>query len=234
MPSALRFCSRMIFDLAGIEYAGRAFRGRRRFEIARKLADFLFEILQRTKRGDIEYCHEASVVVAAGRLDPETESGEKAAQHFHHRRQPLALVALAAAERQQRAALAVLGWVGGVPAFGIDDPALAESARRARPIARSCRPPPPTSPCRDRTAPLGPTAPLSRSDWCRAGPRGRRTARRASANGRNRRWQSRSCRPASPSSDRRRAVRRGSAGIPCRQRHWRSWPSRSSAPSPWR
>src|SRR5207344_993854 len=91
-----------MFDLARIKYTGRAF-GRRRFlQIACEFGDFLLEILQRTESRDIENRHEASVIVAAGRLDAEAKSGEQAAQHFDHRGQSAALVAFSAAERQQR------------------------------------------------------------------------------------------------------------------------------------
>src|SRR5690348_420052 len=56
-----------IFDLARIKHTLRPFRRRRRFEIARELADFLLEFLQRPERGDVEHRHEAAVVVTAGR-----------------------------------------------------------------------------------------------------------------------------------------------------------------------
>src|SRR6516162_6420193 len=62
-----------IFDLTGIEHAGRTLRRRRRLQIARELGDFPLEILQRAKGRDIEYRHEASVVVTAGGLDAEAK-----------------------------------------------------------------------------------------------------------------------------------------------------------------
>src|SRR4051812_9976755 len=54
-----------MFDLAGIEHARRALGWRRRFQIARELADFLLEILQGTEGCDVEHRYEASVIVAA-------------------------------------------------------------------------------------------------------------------------------------------------------------------------
>src|ERR1700748_1022430 len=62
-----------VFDFAGIEHAGRALRGWRRFQVTRELADFLLELLQRPERGDIEYSHEASVIVPTGWFDAEAE-----------------------------------------------------------------------------------------------------------------------------------------------------------------
>ena len=99
-----------ILDLARIEHARAAFRRRRRFQIAREFGDFLFEILQGPERRDVEYRHETAVVVPAGRLDAKAQAREQAAQHLDHRGKAAALVALAAAERQQRAALAVFAW----------------------------------------------------------------------------------------------------------------------------
>src|SRR5215207_2712972 len=112
-----------MLDLAGIEYAGRAFRRRRRFQIAGELADFLLKVLQGTEGCDIEHRHEASVIVPAGWLHAKAQAREQAAQHLDHRSQSASLVALAAAERQQRADLAVLRRIGGVPSLGVDDPA---------------------------------------------------------------------------------------------------------------
>src|SRR4026209_83255 len=88
-----------MFDLAGIEYAGRTFRWRRRFQIAGELADFLLKVLQGTEGCDIEHRHEASVVRPAGRLHAKAEPREQAAEHLDHGSQPASLVALAAAER---------------------------------------------------------------------------------------------------------------------------------------
>src|SRR5438270_11044355 len=51
-----------MFDLAGIEYAGVAFRRRRRFQISGELANFLFAIFQGMEACDSADCHEASVV----------------------------------------------------------------------------------------------------------------------------------------------------------------------------
>ena len=61
-----------------------------------------------------------------GRLDTKAKAGEQAAQYFHHRGKAAALVALAATERQQCAALAVFLRIGGVPSLRIDDPALGD------------------------------------------------------------------------------------------------------------
>ena len=69
------------------------------------------------------YLDMATSAVAAGRLDAKTQAGEQAAQHLDHRGQSAALVAFAAAERQQRAALAELFGVGSLPAVAVDDPA---------------------------------------------------------------------------------------------------------------
>ncbi|MGY3406649.1 hypothetical protein ACVWZV_002762 [Bradyrhizobium sp. GM5.1] len=109
-------------DLTGIEHALAALGGRGRFEIVCELGDLALEILQRAKRGDVEHGHEAAVIVPARGLDAETEAGEQAAQDLDHCGEAAALVALGAAERQQRAALAILGWIGSVPSLGIDDP----------------------------------------------------------------------------------------------------------------
>src|ERR1035438_1939045 len=75
-----------IFDLARVEHAGGAFRGRRRLEISRELGDLLFEILQGAEGGDVEYRHEASVIMPPGGLDAEAEAGEQPAQYLDHRR----------------------------------------------------------------------------------------------------------------------------------------------------
>ena len=112
-----------IFDLARIEHAGRALRWRRRLEIARELGDLFLEILQRTERGDVEHRHEAAVIVPAGRLDAETQACEQPAEHLDHRGEAASLVALGAAERQQRAAFAELPGIGGLASFAVDDPA---------------------------------------------------------------------------------------------------------------
>ena len=44
MPDILALLLAEVFDLAGIEHAGRALRGRRRFQVAREFADFLLEV----------------------------------------------------------------------------------------------------------------------------------------------------------------------------------------------
>ena len=80
-------------------------------------------MLQRAERRDVEHRHEAAVIVTPGRFDAEAEPGQEPAQHLDHRGKAAALVAFAAAERQQRAALAILFGVGGLPSFAIDDPA---------------------------------------------------------------------------------------------------------------
>src|ERR1700748_408870 len=50
----LSFLLAQKFDLARIEHAMRAFRRRRRLQIAREVGDILFELVERAERGDIE------------------------------------------------------------------------------------------------------------------------------------------------------------------------------------
>src|ERR1700704_6229761 len=111
-----------MFDLARIEYAGRAFGRRRCLEIPREFGDLLLEILQRTKRGDVEYRHEASVIMPPGGIDAEAQAGEQSTENLDHRSQAAALVTFASAERQQRATVAELSGIGGLPSFAVDDP----------------------------------------------------------------------------------------------------------------
>src|SRR5262249_13120279 len=111
-----------VFDFAGIEYARTAGGGRCGFEIACEIRHPLFELGERPERCHVEHRHEATVVVPAARLDTETQPSEQTTQHLDHRREPAALVALGAAHRQQRATLAQLRRVGGLPAVLVDDP----------------------------------------------------------------------------------------------------------------
>src|SRR6516164_6557136 len=111
-----------VLDFAGIEYARTAGGGRRGFEIACEIRHPLFELGERPERCHVEHRHEATVVVPAARLDTETQPSEQTTQHLDHRREPAALVALGAAHRQQRATLAQLRRVGGLPAVLVDDP----------------------------------------------------------------------------------------------------------------
>src|SRR3979409_1543894 len=89
----------------------------------RELGDFLLEILQGPELREVDHRHEAAVIVPAGRLDAEAQAGQEAAQYLNHGGEAAALVALGAAERQQRAALAELFGVGGLPPLAVDDPA---------------------------------------------------------------------------------------------------------------
>src|SRR4051812_22605527 len=87
-------------DLAGIVDALAALGRRRRFEVMREFGDLALELLQRAKCRDVEYRHEASVIVSPRGLDTEAETGQQAAQHLDHGRKAAPLVALGAAERQ--------------------------------------------------------------------------------------------------------------------------------------
>jgi hypothetical protein len=113
-----------IFDLARIEHAARAFGGRRRLEISREFGDLFLEILQGPERGDVEHRHETSVIVPAGGFDAKAQARQQPAENFDHRGEARPLVALGAAERQQRATLAELFGIGGVPSLAVDDPPL--------------------------------------------------------------------------------------------------------------
>src|SRR5205085_1330979 len=91
-----------VLDLAGVEDAARPF-GRRRFlQVFGELADLTLELGERAERIDLEARHKAAVIVPPGRLDPEAEPGQKAAQDLDHDGKPGALVAaVGAAQRQQ-------------------------------------------------------------------------------------------------------------------------------------
>src|SRR5262249_48216560 len=68
--------------------------------------------------------HKAAVIVTAGRLDPEAEAGQQAAQDLDHDREAITLVAFAAADREKGAALTQLARVVGWLAVAADDPAV--------------------------------------------------------------------------------------------------------------
>ena len=89
-----------VFNLAGIKHALTAVSQRCGFQIARELGHFLLELFERAECFDVEYGHEAPVIMASGRLDAETEAGEQPAQYLHHDGKATALVALCGAERQ--------------------------------------------------------------------------------------------------------------------------------------
>src|SRR5262249_55389917 len=72
---------------------------------------------------DFEDGHETAVVVSSAWLLAEAEPGQQAAQDFDYGGQATALVALRAAQRQQRAAAAQLGRVGRLAAVFVDNPA---------------------------------------------------------------------------------------------------------------
>src|SRR5437763_7286974 len=80
-----------VLDLAGIEDAARAFGGRRLLQVAHEFADLLLELAERAERVDLKAGHKAAVIVPAGRLDPETEPGQEAAQDLDHDGEPGAL-----------------------------------------------------------------------------------------------------------------------------------------------
>src|SRR5262249_61524649 len=99
---------------ARVVHAGTAGGGRGRFEVAGELGDLLLEHLQGTECLHVEHRHEASVIVPTARLDAEAKTGEQSAQYFHHGREAAALVSLAAAQREQRAALAQSRAIGAL------------------------------------------------------------------------------------------------------------------------
>src|SRR5207237_7501042 len=86
-----------VLDFARIINAAAAFGRPCRLQILCKLADVLLELIERPEGVDLEYRHETPVIVAAGRLDPEAEPGQEAAENFDHHRQAITFVALAAA-----------------------------------------------------------------------------------------------------------------------------------------
>ena len=110
-------------DLAGVVDLVEA-RGRRRvLQVVGELRHLLLERVQVAEGADLEHGDEAAVVVPPGRFDTETKPGEQAGEDLDDRGEAVALVALAATQRQQRAALAQLARIGGRLAVGIDQPA---------------------------------------------------------------------------------------------------------------
>src|SRR6516165_1686313 len=113
-----------MLEFARIVNPAAALRRPGRLQICGKLADVLFELAERPEGVDLERRHEAAVIVAAGRLDAKAEAGQQAAQDLDHHRKAIALVALAAADREQRPALPQLARVVGWLAVAANDPAV--------------------------------------------------------------------------------------------------------------
>ena len=106
-----------MLDLTGIINAVTAFGGLCRFQVLHEVSDVLLELSERTEGVYLEGGHKTAVIVAAGRFDAKAEPGQQAAQDFDHDRQAIALIAFAAANRQQGATLAQLAGVGGGTPF---------------------------------------------------------------------------------------------------------------------
>src|SRR5437870_1452387 len=94
-----------MLDLAGIIDAAAALGRFGRLQVRGELADVLLELGERPEGLDVEHRHKAAVIVPPGRLHPEAEPGQETAQDLDHHREAVALVALAAADREEGTAL---------------------------------------------------------------------------------------------------------------------------------
>src|SRR5205807_7491419 len=112
-----------VLDLARIVNAAAAFGRLCRLQILHELADLLLELGERPEGVNLEGGHETPVIVAPGRLDAKTEARQQTTEDLDRHRQAIALVAFAAADREERTALAQLARVGGRPPVAVDDPA---------------------------------------------------------------------------------------------------------------